>query len=77
MKLQVQGREVLEREIPMSVSRWLSLPEEEESALRRLTAAEQLRQARLEGIRAVAGESPAWLWLAASAAGVLALSVWG
>jgi len=77
MKLQVQGREVLGREIPISVSRWLSLPEQEEKAPRRLTAAEQLRQARLEGIRAATGETRAWFWLAASAAGVLALSLWG
>ena len=77
MKLQVQGREVLGREIPMSVSRWLGLPEQEEPALRRLTAAEQLRQARLEGIRYATAETRAWLWLAASAAGALALSLWG
>jgi hypothetical protein len=76
MKIQFQGREVLGAGIPATVGQWLSLPGQADSAEQRLTPAEQLRQARLEGIRAASEENVAWLWLAASAAAVLAVSLW-
>ncbi len=76
MKTSAQCSECITVEIPVTIPRRFSFTSRAESAVARLTPAAQLRRARLEGIQSAKAENTVWLWIAASAAGVLAMSLW-
>jgi hypothetical protein len=59
-----------------TVAGFLALPESKaQPATRPPSVAEELRQARQEGIRAFAAEERVWLWITVSALAVLGFSL--